>query len=70
MADIITKKPKSEQTKQNIIDTYLKLIPSKCWDKITVKECSAFAMINFALYDISKTPFPHCCTSLLLEAST
>lgn len=46
MADIITKKPKSEQTKQNIIDTYLKLIPSKCWDKITVKELCAQANIT------------------------
>ena len=43
---LITKKPKSEQTKQNIIDTYLKLIPSKCWDKITVKELCAQANIT------------------------
>lgn len=46
MADSITKKPKSEQTKQNIIDTYLKLIPQKKWDKVSVKELCAHANIT------------------------
>lgn len=46
MADINTKKPKSEQTKQNIIDTYLKLIPVKGWDKVSVKELCAQANIT------------------------
>lgn len=46
MADTVTKKPKSEQTKQNIIDAYLKLIPKKKWDKVSVKELCAQANIT------------------------
>lgn len=40
------KSPKSEQTKKKIINTYLDLIPSKKWDKISVKEICSHAEIT------------------------
>lgn len=39
-------KSKSQQTKKNIIHSYLSLIPNKCWDKITVKELCEHANIT------------------------
>lgn len=52
--------PKSEKTKQNIIDNYLNLIREKKWDKITVKELciatgitrSTFYQYYFDIYDL------------------
>ena len=38
--------PKSEQTKKKIINAYLDLIPSKKWDKISVKEICSRAEIT------------------------
>lgn len=46
MSDVISKKPKSEQTKENIVNAYLDLIPTKKWDKISVKELCAKANIT------------------------
>lgn len=40
------KSPKSEQTKKKIINTYLDLIPTKKWDKISVKEICSNANIT------------------------
>ena len=37
---------KSEQTKKNILNAYLDLIPNKKWDKITVKEICAHSRIT------------------------
>lgn len=41
-----TKQPKSEQTKKRIVNAYLDLIPSKKWDKISVKELCMHADIT------------------------
>lgn len=41
-----TKSPKSEQTKKKIINAYLDLIPTKKWDKISVKEICVRADIT------------------------